>query len=114
MIVRKLESTIPYAGGGKGLYREKTVPVKSLPPNAWGLYEMHGNVWEWCLDGLRHYRSEPETDPIGPLESGADRVLRGGSWLNFARGARAACRNRSRPGDRRNRGIGFRCSRVQS
>lgn len=74
---------------------------------------MHGNVWEWCLDGQRRYRAEGEIDPVGPLESGADRVPRGGSWLNDARYARAAYRLQSRP-DNRGDFVGFRCSRGQS
>jgi formylglycine-generating enzyme required for sulfatase activity len=86
----------PYAGGKKGLYRETTVPVKSLPANPWGLYEMHGNVWEWCADDLRDYRARSETDPRGGEGEGVPRrVLRGGSW-NFSAGwARAAFRIRN-------------------
>jgi len=60
----------PYVGGGKGLFREQTVPVKSLPPNAWGLYEIHGNVWEWCADGLRRYDGPAQHDPEGPALEG--------------------------------------------
>ncbi|MFD1624846.1 formylglycine-generating enzyme family protein [Azospirillum griseum] len=101
----------PYADGHKGLYRVSTVAVGSLPPNAWGLYEMHGNLWEWCADGVRDYTAEAETDPRGP--ESAKRVLRGGSWLSFARNARAACRNWSLP-DVRYDDIGFRCARVQA
>lgn len=90
----------PYAGGEKGLYRGKTVAVKSLPPNAWGLYEMHGNVWEWCADGLRDYSATPMVDPVGPQEAGrSPRAVRGGSWNDYAGWVRSAYRSRSDPGD---------------
>ena len=96
----------PYAGAAKGLFREKTVPVKSLPSNPWGLYEMHGNVWEWCADRYGDYPTAAVVDPSGPL-AGQTRVLRGGSWSHDAWGARSADRSRSEPGLRRYI-IGFR------
>ena len=67
----------PYAGGKKGLYRKETVAVKSLPPNPWGLYEIHGNVWEWCADGLRKYEQAPAVDPGGPEDKEAHRACPG-------------------------------------
>ncbi len=91
----------PYAGGEKGLYRERTVPVKNLPSNGWGLYQMHGNVWEWCEDELRSYDGEPQRDPVGQggKSEEAPRAVRGGSWSIIARGARSAYRLALRPGD---------------
>jgi len=93
---------LPYADGAKGLYREETVPVRSLPPNPWGLYEMHGNVDEWCADGQRRYDSEDQVDPRGPDlpsdQDGAHRAVRGGSWSFGARGARSAVRHAFHPG----------------
>ncbi|OQX06390.1 MAG: hypothetical protein BWK73_30985 [Thiothrix lacustris] len=87
----------PYAGGKKGLYRKKTVPVKSLPANPWGLFEMHGNVWEWCQDVWQEkLPASPVTDPEGVAEgdkAGVERVIRGGSWNNFGRGCRSASRD---------------------
>jgi len=96
----------PYAGGEKGLYREKTVPVGSLPANPWGLYEMHGNVWEWCADRYGDYPSAPQLDPTGP-QTGVYRVLRGGSWGINGSNARCAFRYRNEPGYR-SFNIGFR------
>jgi formylglycine-generating enzyme len=81
----------PYPGGSKGLNRGETVEVKALPANPWGLYQMHGNVWEWCRDWYGKYPAGPVTDPQGPPE-GAYRVLRGGSWIYYAGWCRSAYR----------------------
>ncbi|WP_372369707.1 formylglycine-generating enzyme family protein [Candidatus Uabimicrobium sp. HlEnr_7] len=66
-----------------------TVEVKSFPCNNWGLYEMHGNVWEWCNDWYDKYDISITTDPIGAT-SGSERVVRGGSWCDFTEDARSA------------------------
>ncbi|HRJ53899.1 MAG TPA: SUMF1/EgtB/PvdO family nonheme iron enzyme [Candidatus Thiothrix moscowensis] len=98
----------PYANGAKGLYRGKTVPVKSLPPNPWGLYEMHGNVWEWCQDVWQDkLPAEPVTDPEGAGVGDAYRVVRGGSWNRGGRNVRSAIRGGFDPADRSG-DLGFR------
>ncbi|TXH73743.1 MAG: hypothetical protein E6Q88_05010 [Lysobacteraceae bacterium] len=71
--------------------KEGTTPVNRYPPNPLGLFDMHGNVWEWCADGLRDYTAEAARDPEGPTE-GPARVVRGGSWLYHPVDARAAYR----------------------
>jgi len=88
----------------------KTHPVAHKNPNAWGLYDMHGNVWEWCQDWKGGYPSGQVTDPKGP-SSGKYRVLRGGGWNDSARICRSANRFRRSP-DNRSYYLGFRVARA--
>jgi formylglycine-generating enzyme required for sulfatase activity len=94
----------------------KTHPVGQKRPNAFGLYDMHGNVWEWCWDGYdeRYYTGSPGADPLGPSTSRAsNRVDRGGGWSSYPRNARSSVRYGSTPGSRGS-DLGFRLARVQS
>ncbi|RWX47184.1 Formylglycine-generating enzyme, required for sulfatase activity, contains SUMF1/FGE domain [Candidatus Electrothrix marina] len=106
------DGNYPYAGGEKGEYRQETVDVKALPCNDWGLYQMHGNVWEWCRDWFGDYPTDPVIDPVGPPD-GRNRVCRGGSWDDRARYCRSALRYGREPDDRDD-WLGFRLARGRT
>ena len=99
----------PYGKGEKGADRKQTTPVKSFAANAWGLYDMHGNVREWCQDWYGDYPTGAVVDPQGS-DTGDCRVLRGGSWINYARDCRSA-RRYGRSSERRLNYFGFRLLR---
>ncbi|GBO56027.1 serine/threonine kinase [Pseudanabaena sp. lw0831] len=99
----------PYGDAPKGEYREKTVNVDSFSPNAWGLYQMHGNVWEWCEDVWHDNYNGIPRDGSAWISDGeqSKRLLRGGSWFFSSINCRSTFRFRGDAGDRLDR-IGFR------
>lgn len=102
------DGNLPYSGAAKGEYRNKTIAVKALPANDWGLYQMHGNVWEWCSDATRTYTADAVTDPIGATGKQVENfAIRGGSWAIDAQFARSAT-HYSRERGRRYSFVGFR------
>jgi formylglycine-generating enzyme required for sulfatase activity len=96
----------PYGNGARGPYRRRTTSVGHYEPNSWGLFDLHGNVWEWCSD--RYLDGDPVVE-----EKGRDRVVRGGSWFNEGGLCRSACRLRrsARDGDFN---VGFRVTATVS
>jgi formylglycine-generating enzyme required for sulfatase activity len=114
------DGNYPYGGAEKGPYLGRTCKVGSYEKNGYGLYDMHGNVWEWCADcyveDYYYYKIGPATgpwrDPLGPYK-GSDRVLRGGSWYDDGRNCRSAVRYWFAPEDR-SRHYGFRVALVPS
>jgi len=98
-----------YGSGPKGVYRKETTDVGSFPANAWGLHDMHGNVWEWCLD---HWDDTYEGAPVDgsawtSVAGQQQRLLRGGSWIFSPRACRSAYRDRGPQADR-SLDVGFR------
>ena len=97
-----------FGDGRRGAFRESATPVASFPANPFGLYDMHGNLWEWCADWYfkTYYRSSPPRNPKGPAK-GKKKVLRGGSWYTKPRSVRSANRHADLP-DSRVHDYGFR------
>jgi len=107
------DGNYPYNGGAKGVYLRETAAVASYQPNPWGLYDMHGNVWEWTRDRYAPYSGEPETNPTGPdLLRYFKRVIRGGGWGDFAARCRCAARFKQEETKATN-SVGFRVVRVE-
>ncbi|MFM7150736.1 MAG: formylglycine-generating enzyme family protein, partial [Gemmataceae bacterium] len=92
------DGNYPYGGAARSEWRQSTSPVGTYPANLWGLFDTHGNVWEWCQDWYEenYYQHAPPVDPTGPDE-GELRVLRGGSWYSYSWSCRSAGRERFDP-----------------
>jgi uncharacterized protein (TIGR02996 family) len=92
------EEALAHTAWYRGHSPDQPQPVGQKIPNAWGLYDMHGNAWEWCSDNMRTYTAEPVTDPVGGLrgtktaEARGYRTIRGGSILSVFWRCRADCR----------------------
>jgi formylglycine-generating enzyme required for sulfatase activity len=109
------DGNYPYGGADKGRYLGRTCKVGSYAKNRFGLYDMHGNVYEWCNDwyGAGYYATSPREDPPGP-PGGTDRVFRGGGWdYGGGRSCRSANRDWRKPAVR-SFGVGFRVALVPS
>lgn len=103
-------SSYPYIEGeGGGAYRRQTVPVNEFEANPWGMYNMHGNVSEWCWDLYGAYPTTSQDNPIG-ADTGLNRVSRGGGWYDYAKHARSAYRSVAPP-DYTDYKRGFRIAR---
>lgn len=101
--------TQTYRSEPKGIYRQRTTEIGRFPPNAFGLYGMHGNVWEWCEDSWSANYISVANDGKTQITRGntSDRLLRGGSWVNYPENCRSAARFQENPNSRRSY-IGFR------